>query len=324
MCDLVKIIQVTNTYKGDVLEIVKSCVPEGFVLRTLTENTEAALCACVADADYILASGRVKINGMVLDKAQKLKMIQRTGVGVDSLDIPEIRRRGIGLYVNQGVNARSVAEHAVLLILACLRRLPEISANTKSGLWIKQAQGIRTRELGKCRVGVIGAGNIGKTVITLLNTFGAEICYYDAFRMSEEIEAEMGVQYLPYEELMQWADVLTLHCPMTEQTAGIIRKETLDTMKDGVIIVNTARGGLIREEDLLEALQTGKVGFAGLDVFESEPPKNMALLEHPRVIATSHVAGVTYDSFRQMMQDAMDNIRCFEEGKLQEIEKNRL
>lgn len=319
-----KIIQVTNTYKDEVLQIVKSCVPDEFEIRTLPENTKLSLMACISDADYVLASGRVKIDEAVLERAEKLKMIQRTGVGLDSLDLTEIERRGIPVYVNQGVNARSVAEHTILLMLACLRRLPEISGNTKSGKWIKQAQGIKTRELGCCTVGVVGMGNIGKTVVGLLRAFGAQVIYYDLYRLPEELEQELGITYALLDELMQKANIITLHCPLTQETSGIICDETLTSMKQGAIIVNTARGGLINENDLLVALESGKIGFAGLDVFEKEPPKNMALITHEHVIATPHIAGVTYDSFYQMMHDAMRNIRLFDEGQLQEIEQYRL
>ncbi len=319
-----KIIQVTNTYKDDVLQIVESCVPEGFVIRTLPENTEKALLDCISDADYVLASGRVKINAAVLGQAEKLKMIQRTGVGLDSLDLPELQRRGIPLYVNKGVNSNSVAEHTVLLMLACLRRLPEISGNTKSGKWIKQAQGIKTRELGNCTVGVIGMGNIGRKVVGLLKPFGTKAYYYAPYRLSEEMETELGVTYLSCDELFGTVDIITMHCPLTAQTMEMVNRRTLSLAKDGIIVINTARGRLVNEGDLLTALQSNKVSFAGLDVFETEPPKNTKLLEHEHVIATPHIAGVTYDSFYQMMHDAMRNIKLFDEGKLQVIEQYQL
>ncbi len=319
-----KIIQITNTYKDKVLEVVQSCVPDGFEIKTLPENTEEALIERVDCADYILASGRVKINASVLEKAEKLKMIQRTGVGLDSLDLSELHRRGIPVYVNQGVNARSVAEFAVLLMLACIRRLPEISGNTKRGTWIKQEQGIKTRELSHCTVGLIGMGNVGQTVANLLKAFGAGVYYYDICQLPEGREKELDITYLPLDKLIEEADIISLHCPLTEQTAGIICEETLERMHDGVILINTARGKLVNEKDLLAALQSGKVGFAGLDVFETEPSENTDLLQHQRVIATPHIAGVTYDSFYQMMHDAMRNIKLFDEGKLQEIEQYRL
>lgn len=318
--EAMKTIQITNTYKGAVLELVQDCVPEGFQIRTLPENSTEALLSCVADADYILASGRAKITGEVLDKAERLKMIQRTGVGLDSLDLAAIQARHIPLYVNQGVNAQSVAEHTILLILACLRKLTRLDRNTKNGVWQKQAQGITTYELYGKTVGIVGMGNIGRKVVGLLNAFGAKVIYYDQYRQPESAERELKILYQPLETVLAQADVLTLHCPLTEETRMLINENTLQRMKDGVVIVNTARGGLIDEAALLDALGNGKVAFAGLDVHAEEPvAKGDRLTAADRVIATPHIGGVTYDSFRQMMQAAMRNIEKFEKGELAEI-----
>lgn len=317
------LIQITNTYNGQVLNIVRDCVPRGFSIRLLKENTKDALLSCVKDADYILASGRVPIDEDVLAQAPNLKMVQRTGVGLDSLDLGALQRCGIPLYINQGINAASVAEHALLLMLASLRKLPIVVQNTKNGVWKKQAQGVQTRELGKQTVGIVGMGNIGQRVAKLLNSFGAQVLYYDVFRQSAEHEQELKIRYVSLEELFKKADVITLHCPLTAQTKEIICAESIAKMKDGVVIVNTSRGGLVKEEDLTAALETGKVAFAGLDVFSEEPVKNTELLQQENLICTPHIAGVTYDSFLQMMQGAMRNIAFFEEGKLLEIEQYR-
>ena len=318
------LIQITNTYTGPVLDLVESCVPVGFTIRTLPENTEAALLALVPDADYILASGQVRIGPEVLAAAKRLKMIQRTGVGLDSLDLDAIRAAGIPLYVNKGVNARSVAEHAVLLILACLRRLTLLDRNTKDGIWRKQAQGITTFELAGKTVGLIGLGSIGRIAASLLRPFGADLIYYDMYRPDPAVEAELGLTYLEREEVLRRADILSLHCPLTEETRDLIRAETLAMMKDGAVIVNTARGGLIREPDLLAALESGKIAFAGLDVHAAEPiPAGDPLTASGRVIATPHVGGVTYDAFRRMMEEAMGNMARFEAGDLDAIRPSR-
>jgi phosphoglycerate dehydrogenase-like enzyme len=315
-----KIIQITNTYKGAVLDIVRSCVPEGFEIRTLPENTQEALMACVPEADYILASGRVKLDRQVLACAGRLRMIQRTGVGLDSLDLDAIRERGIPLYVNQGVNSQSVAEHTILLILACLKKLCLIDRNTKNGVWQKQAQGVTTFELAGKTVGIVGMGHIGQRVAHILNSFGAKILYYAPSRQPETLERELGAVYTPLDELLSRSDVVTLHCPLTEQTRGMICQESLASMKDGVIIVNTARGGLVDEAALLEAIDSGHVAFAGLDVHGEEPiPAGNRLVMSDHVIATPHIGGVSYDAFHRMMSEAMRNIRCFDQGQLEQI-----
>ena len=149
--------------------------PTSFELRFLSEQSQNALLNEVENIDYILAGGRLKITREVLDRAVNLKMIQRSGVGLDSLDLDAIKEKGIPLYVNQGVNAESVAEHAILLMLACLRRLPSINRNTKNGIWNKQAQGVQTSELKGKTVGIIGMGNIAQTLVSLLKPFKVNI-----------------------------------------------------------------------------------------------------------------------------------------------------
>ena len=158
-----KTILLTNKYTGRPLSIVREELPEGFELRFLSEQTEDALLRECAQADYILAGGRLRISREVLEHATSLKMIQRSGVGLDALDLDAMRERSIPLYVNQGVNAESVAEHALLLMLACLRRLPIIDRNTKNGLWKKQEQGVQTAELRGRTVGIIGIRRMRKT-----------------------------------------------------------------------------------------------------------------------------------------------------------------
>ena len=318
------VIQITNAYKGDVLEIVRKCAPDGFDVRVLEENTEAELITRVGDADYILASGRVRIGRAVLESAKRLKMIQRTGVGLDSLDLDQIRAAGIPLYVNQGVNAQSVAEHAVLLILACLRRLTLADANSKRGIWKSKEQAIVTRELSGRTVGIVGLGNIGRRVAAILKAFDAQVLYFDAFRRDTEAENALGIRYVPLEQLFRQSDVVTLHCPLGSDTQALVNERTLDQMKDGVVVVNTARGGLIDEAALLKAVETGKVAFAGLDVHAREPyGADDALVQSDHVIATPHIGGVTYDAFYQMISKAMENIRLFEQGELDRIEPYR-
>lgn len=319
------IIVLSNVYRGRPLEILKECVPDGFDLRILHELSEDALTECAHDADYILASGRLGISEKVIENAPSLKMVQRTGVGLDSIDRIALKKRNIPLYVNQGVNAQSVAEHTILLILACLRQLCTVNANTKNGIWNKQAQGVTTYELCGKTVGMIGMGNIGRNAASVLKAFGAEILYYDMFRRSSEEEKSLGLRYVPLEELLKLSDIISLHCPLTDDTRKMICRETISLMKDGVILVNTARGGLIDEAALYEAIKSGKVGFAGLDVHAEEPIKDInGLISSDKVIATPHIGGVTYDSFHRMMSEAMKNISLFHQGKTDEIEPFRL
>ena len=319
-----RIILLTNHYSEGPFAIVESELPQGFRLQMLARNDAESLLAAIPEADYLLASGRVKITAEALSHAPKLKMIQRTGVGLDSLDLDTIRARGIPLYVNQGVNARSVAEHTLLLILACLRRLPQIHRNTANGVWKKQAQGVLTSELAGKTVGLIGMGSIGKIVASLLQAFQANVVYSKPRRLPEAEEQALGITYLPLEELAAKADVVSMHCPMTPETANMIDADFLSRMKPGAIFVNTARGGLVDMPALTQALQSGRLSFAGLDVYDQEPVSpDSPIFKLENVILTPHIGGITADSFRRMMHDAMRNIHLFEEGKLEAIESMR-
>ena len=316
----VKNILLTNKYNGAPLNIVKSQVPDGFSIRFLPEQTQDALIAEAVSADYILAGGRLKITKEALDKAEKLKMIQRSGVGLDALDLKEIRERGIPLYVNQGVNAESVAEHTLLLILACLRKLPKISSNTKKGIWKKQEQGVQTAELRGKTVGIIGMGNIAKTLVGLLKPFHVRILYYNLVQMSIDFENENNMAFVGMKELLRNSDIVTIHCALTPETRNLIRTETIGLMKYGTVLINTSRGEIVDPVTVADALKTGKLSYAALDVHAQEPiPEDYPLKDIDNVILTPHIAGVTADSFRTMMHDAFRNIECFDKGELDVI-----
>ena len=317
-------ILLTNRYLGTSYEIIKSTTPEGFQLLMLEDATQDELEKKVAQADYLLASGRLKISEDVLCRADKLKMIQRTGVGLDSLDLESIKRRKIPLYVNQGVNAESVAEHALLLILSSLRKLSVIDGNTKNGIWKKQEQGTQTHELKGKTVGLIGMGNIARRSVELLKPFGVKILYSDLYQASEEFEKDNNMFFVEQEELLKNSDIISVHCALTDETRALINSESIGKMKDGVILINTARGPIVNALDLAKALRDGKISFAGIDVHEKEPfDSAYPLLGLNNVILTPHIGGITYEAFYKMMHDAMRNIECFEKKELDQIAQYR-
>lgn len=322
---MIKILH-TYRYTGRPWEILKSVVPDGFTVKTLDEPTQEQLVKEAADADYFLVSGRLQINKEVLDNAPKLKMIQRTGVGTEMLDIEEIKRRGIPVYVNAGVNARSVAEHTLTLILSCLKRVPTIDKQVRNGVWKKQETGTSCHELFGKTVGLVGMGAIGRQVATYLHCFGAKIVYSDLFRMSEEQENALGATYVSsFEELVPLADILSFHCPLTDENKEMLSASTIKKMKDGAIVVNTARGKLINESDLYEALTSGKLASAGLDVHYEEPMlKDDPLCTLDNVILSPHIAGLSFETFHSMMKGAVDNIVDYENGRLEGINNKLL
>ena len=311
----------TAKYTGIPLEILKEACPDGFTVKTLDEATLEQLVKEAYDAEYFLVSGRLPINKVVLDNAPRLKMIQRTGVGTEMLDLEEIQHRGIPVYVNAGVNAQSVAEHTLTLILSCLKRLPQVNEQTHEGIWKKQQTGVTTRELHGKTVALVGMGNIGRLVAQMLAPFGAQVIYTDVFRQPIDIERRHNLTYYDsFEKLLPLVDILSFHCPLTSENTEILNKRTLSMIKKGAIVVNTARGKLINPSDLYEALKIGHISAAGLDTHYDEPIKeDYQLLELENVILTPHIGGLSHEAFRSMMIGAMENIVAFDNGLFESI-----
>jgi len=317
----------TYRYTGRPWEILQSVVPEGYTIKTLDAPTYEQLVKEAEDADYLLVSGRLPIDKGVLDSAKKLKMIQRTGVGTEMLDKEEIKRRGIPVYVNAGVNARSVAEHTLALILACLKRIPAIDKQIRQGIWKKQETGTSCYELYGKNVALVGMGAIGRQVAEYLHIFGAKVIYTDLSRLSTDEEKKIEATYFPsFEEMLPQADILSFHCPLTADNKEMLNEKTLSMMKSGAIIINTARGKLINELALYHALKDGMVRSAGLDVHYEEPIsiKNHLLSSLDNVILTPHIGGLSFETFHSMMNEAVGNIVLFENGNLKSIENKIL
>ena len=316
----------TARYTGIPWEILKSVVPDGFEVETLERLDYDCLMRQAEDADYLLVSGRLPIDEGVLSAAKQLKMIQRTGVGTEMLDVEAIKRHNIPVYVNAGVNARSVAEHTLTLMLCSLKNLPQIDRNVKRGVWKKQQTGVGCNELFGKTVGLVGMGAIGRQVATYLNAFGAKVLYTDVFRAAAETEHQLSLTYVPsFEELLPRVDILSFHCPLTADNKEMLNASTIAMMKDGSIVVNTARGKLIEPKALYEALVNGKLRSAALDVHYEEPlPQEYPLATLDNVILTPHIAGLTYEAFHTMMHDAVENIVSYEHGNVELIKNKKL
>lgn len=316
----------TAKYTGLPLEILHNSCPKGFTVKTLDEATHEQLVKEVMDADYFLVSGRLPIDKAVLDNAPNLKMIQRTGVGTEMLDAEEIKKRSIPVYVNAGVNAQSVAEHTITLLLACLKRLPQINCQMHEGVWKKQLTGVTTRELKGKTVALVGMGNIGRIVAQILQGFCAKVVYTDVFRQSKDVEEKLGLTFFDgFEAMLPQADILSFHCPLTKENTEMLNQRTLAMMKDGAIVVNTARGKLINSDDLYNAVKSGRIRAAALDTHYEEPIKDgYKLAELDNVILTPHIGGLSYEAFEAMMVGAMENIEAFEQGRLSDIEDKRI
>ncbi|MGH6860054.1 MAG: phosphoglycerate dehydrogenase, partial [Phyllobacterium sp.] len=243
--------------------------------------------------DGLAIRSATKVTEKLIAAAKNLKVIGRAGIGVDNVDIPAASRRGIIVMNTPFGNSITTAEHAVALMFAVARELPEADASTRAGKWEKNRfMGV---EITGKTLGVIGCGNIGSIVATRGVGLKMHVVAFDPF-LSEGRAEELGVEKVELDELLARADFISLHTPMTDRTRGIINAEAIAKMKDGVRIVNCARGGLIVEKDLVAALKSGKVAGAGIDVFEVEPATENALFHLPNVVCTPHLGASTSEA----------------------------
>lgn len=248
----------------------------------------------LADADGVIVRSATKITADIMDAAPDLKVIGRAGVGVDNIDVAAATARGIVVMNAPDGNTITTAEHAVALMVSMCRNVPQAHAKLQAGTWDKKSfVGV---ELHGKTLGVIGLGRIGKHVSRIARGFGMNVVAYDPF-CSTETAAELGIVMASLDEVFSKADILTIHTPVTEETRGIIGREAFAKMKRGVRVVNAARGGLIDESALIEALDEGKVAAAALDVFETEPlPADSPLLGRTNVITTPHLGASTTEA----------------------------
>jgi len=211
-----------------------------------------------------------------------------------------------------------------MLILAVLRKLPYAHDSVRAGQWLKNDIGIECHSLTGKSVGLLGMGNIGKKVVNMLSPFDVKIFYHDPVRLSEREESHLKVSFLPFHDLLKEADILSLHCPLTSETEGLIGEEEVDMIKPGAFIVNTSRGPVFDESALVTALKSGHIGGAGLDVFSAEPLNyDNPLLKLNNVVLTPHVGGLTLETFSMMMRNAFENIGLFNRGKKELIEDKK-
>jgi D-3-phosphoglycerate dehydrogenase len=248
------------------------------------------LAAALADADALVVRSAVQVDDALMEKAPKLRVIGRAGVGVDNIDAEAATRRGIVVMNTPGANAVAVAELTLGLMLALARKLPAANASMHAGKWDKK--NLQGAELRGKTLGILGLGRIGLEVARRARAFGLEIIGSDPF-VSAAVARENGVRVVSVDELIAGSDYLTLHVGLTPQTTGIINERTLAKMKKGVRIINCARGELVEDAALVAALKSGQVAGAALDVFTIEPPKDSPYFELDNVILTPHVAGST-------------------------------
>jgi D-3-phosphoglycerate dehydrogenase len=252
-----------------------------------------ALKVHLAGADALIVRSATRVSADLLEAAPRLRVIGRAGVGVDNVDQEAATARGIVVMNTPGGNTVSAAEHTLALLLSLAKHIPQASASMKAGKWEKSR--FRSVELAGKTLGVIGLGRIGTEVAKRARAFNMNVLAYDPFLAAPAAQA-LGVELAELPEVLRQADFLTLHTPLTPETANLIRAETIARMKDGVRLVNCARGGIVNEADLHAALASGKVAGAALDVFAQEPITDSPLFGLPNFISTPHLAAASEEA----------------------------
>jgi D-3-phosphoglycerate dehydrogenase len=259
------------------------------------------------NADIILVRSATKATKEYIDNAPNLKLIIRGGVGIDNIDVAYAKTKNIIVRNTPEASSIAVAELVMTLMLAIQRNIVRAHNTTKKGEWIKKQ--LKGNELYGKTLGLLGIGRIAREVFKRATAFGMNVIACDPYACYDQCtQVERG-------DLFADSDFISLHVPLTDETRGIIDKDAIASMKDGVVIINTARGKLINEGDLAEALQSGKVKYAGLDVFESEPPEGSPLLEPENVLLTPHMGAQTFENMDRITEQVIQIIGDFVKGQ---------
>ncbi len=283
-----------------VYDVVRGALPEETTLVTLAGKDPQEEIDRIRDLDFLIS---VKATAEMIRAAPKLRLLQLPGVGHDQVDLQATARAGIPVAVADHGSSDAVAEHALLLMLGACRRLVEMANSLRAGKWWMWER--RTSSLGLAgkTLGIIGMGRIGQQVAVRAAAFEMSIQYFDIARVE-------GYRYCSLEDLLRTSDIVTIHCPLTSATRGLLDRTRIALMKPGAVLINTARGEIVDETALVEALVAGRLAGAGLDVFEKEPPDPAnPLLHMDQVIVTPHISTGTLDSLRTKANFYAENIR---------------
>ncbi len=272
----------------------------GFDVIVKTGQTEAQLIESIGEYDAMMVRSETKVTSPVIDAAKKIKIIGRAGVGVDNIDVNAATKKGIVVVNSPDGNTIAAAEHTFALIMAMARNIPQAVASLKSKKWEKSK--FMGMELYSKVLGVVGMGKIGSRVAMYAQALGMEVICSDPF-VTEEYAKKLGVSLKSMDEVLKLSDIITFHIPKTKETLHMINKDKIAMMKDGVKLVNVARGGIIDENDLKDALVSKKVSAAALDVFEVEPTTDSPLFDLDNVIVTPHLGASTVEAQEKVAVD---------------------
>jgi D-3-phosphoglycerate dehydrogenase len=304
MCASVRIV-VADDLPTSSIDLLRA---EGWEIDARSGRTPDALAADLQTADALVVRSATKVTAALIDAAPRLRAIARAGTGVDNVDVPAASARGIVVMNAPGANSVSVAELAIAFVLALARHLPAADAAMKQGKWEKKkflGEEVRDKVLG-----LAGLGRIGQEVARRAAAFGMHVIAHDPF-ISEKIASDLGVELVSIDDLFVRADYLSLHMPSNAQTRRLVNADRLARAKKGLRIVNTARGDLIDETALADAIESGQIAGAGLDVFEKEPTVDQRLQKLPQVIATPHIAAATREGQELVGEETAEALRDF-------------
>jgi phosphoglycerate dehydrogenase-like enzyme len=309
------VVLLTDPLLATEMEHFRTLLPQDVTLAIATSYDDAEFARLAADADILVNTIR-RIDAAALALAPRLRFIQQLGVGYDAIDRAAAVAAGIVVAHNPGVNAAAVAEHTVLLMLALIKNL------AWSERWARQGQFMLDQmpeggigDLADATVGLIGLGAIGQAVAERLAPFGTRLVYHTPKRRDTEVEARLGVTWLPLPDLLQRSDIVSLHLPLTPETRQLIGAAEVALMPRGSFLINTARGELVDEAALRHAIASGHLAGAGLDVIADEVSGRNPFADLPQVLVTLHLGGASNGSARRMVQRSAANIRRFLAGE---------
>ena len=304
-----------DVWAPEVREIVRRVAPPELELHFAKTYDDAEQMALVENAEIILA-GWAAVTAPMLTHAKKLRFIGKWGIGVDRIDVEAARRMKIPLAITAGANAAPVSELTIALMLGVYRRLAQADSALRRGQWLKAEMRALGYQVAGKTVGLLGFGNIGRMVARRLAGFDPKIIYFDERRADAETEARLNVQFVSFEQLLAQSDILTLHAPYIPSTAKIINAQSIARMKTGAVLINTARGELVDEKALYDALVSQKLRGAGLDAFDPEPPlPDNPLFKLDQVMVTPHTGGAVFDNVENVTRHVIGNIMRFLHGE---------
>ena len=292
----------------DRVEIEKLALGPGIEVDYKPTITREELLATVGQYEALIIRSRTKVDRQVLEKGVKLRLVARPGTGLDNVDVEFAKSKGIAVVNSPESLVEAVAEHVILLMLALSRKLPAADASMKARRWEKGA--FEGRELKNKVLGIVGLGRIGKRIAEIARAMQMSVLFYDVITIPPEVLSSLQARVVSLDEIFRTADYVTLHVPMTPETAHMVSRERLSEMKPTAYLINTSRGGVIDEAALAAALKEGRLAGAGLDVFESEPPTG-PILEAPNTILTPHIGGQTEEAQTSAITVVGEKVRAF-------------